>query len=50
MYVSIYGSGSLGMQVKNLAERNDWEVVAFIDDNKNEKSKKKIFWYTDLSN
>ncbi len=31
------------MQVKNLAERNDWEVVAFIDDNKNEKSKKKYF-------
>tara|TARA_B100000242_G_scaffold289007_1_gene258095 strand:- start:932 stop:1552 length:621 start_codon:yes stop_codon:yes gene_type:complete len=43
MYVSIYGSGSLGMQVKNLAERNGWQVVAFIDDNKNENSKQKKF-------
>ena len=33
MYVSIYGSGSLGMQVRNLAERNGWQVLAFIDDN-----------------
>ena len=31
------------MQVKNLAERNGWQVVAFIDDNKSENSKKKNF-------
>ena len=38
MDVSIYGSGSLGMQVKNLAERNGWKVLAFIDDNNKQKT------------
>ena len=43
MYVSIYGSGSLGMQVKNLAERNGWQVLAFIDDDETINNKQKSY-------
>ena len=38
MEITIYGYGSLGLQAKNIAERNGWEVKAFIDDNKEKKS------------
>ena len=43
MEVSIYGCGSLGFQVRNLAERNGWDVKAFIDDNKKVIPKGRLF-------